>query len=187
MTLDRAFEKRLAGLVNSRAQGVLQGGLKGIERESLRVTPAGQIARTSHPRALGSALANEHITTDYSEALIELVTPPFPHTWELLQYLCDLHRFVYTHLPDHEMLWATSMPCAITGDASVPIAQFGKSNVGRMKTVYRNGLGHRYGRVMQAIAGVHFNYSFPEQFWDVFADVVKTSSPGQDFRSDSYF
>jgi glutamate--cysteine ligase len=112
---------------------------------------------------LGSALANEHITTDYSEALIELVTPPFAQTWELLQYLCDLHRFVYMNLPDDELLWATSMPCAIKGEESIPIAQFGRSNVGRMKTVYRNGLGHRYGRVMQAIAGVHFNYSFPSR------------------------
>jgi glutamate--cysteine ligase len=186
MRLDRAFERRLAGLVNSGARGALQGGLKGIERESLRVTPQGQIAQTPHPEALGSALTNEHITPDYSEALIELVTPPFPHTWELLQYLCDLHRFVYTNLQD-ELLWATSMPCAIKGDESIPIAQFGKSHVGRMKTVYRHGLGHRYGRVMQAIAGVHFNYSFPEQFWDVLADVVKSSDTGQQFRSDSYF
>src|SRR5512136_1276220 len=130
MPLDRVFDKRLAGLVNSRVPGVLQGGLKGVERESLRVTPKGLIARTAHPAALGSALTNEHITTDYSEALIELVTPPFAHTWELVQYLADLHRFVYTNLPDDELLWATSMPCAIKGDASIPIAQFGSSNVG---------------------------------------------------------
>ncbi len=173
MLSDRAFEKRLAGVINSRARGALQGGLKGVERESLRVTPAGQISSAPHPRALGSALTNEHVTTDYSEALIELVTPPFAQTWELVQYLADLHRFVYTNLPDDELLWATSMPCAIKGDASIPIAQFGSSNVGRMKTVYRNGLGHRYGRVMQAIAGVHFNYSFPEQFWPVLADVLQ--------------
>ena len=108
MPVDRPFEKRLAGLVNSRATGVLQGGLKGVERESLRVTPEGQISATPHPRSLGSALTNEHITTDYSEALIELVTPPFQHTWELVHSLCDLHRFVYSNLPDEELLWATS-------------------------------------------------------------------------------
>jgi glutamate--cysteine ligase len=187
MALDRAFEKRLAGVINSRARGALQGGLKGVERESLRVTPTGQISKAPHPQALGSALANEHITTDYSEALIELVTPPFAHTWELVQYLADLHRFVYTNLPDGELLWATSMPCAIKGDDSIPIAQFGSSNVGRMKTVYRNGLGHRYGRVMQAIAGVHFNYSFPEQFWPVLADVLQPKESGQAFRSTAYF
>jgi glutamate--cysteine ligase len=162
MPLDRAFERRLAGLINARAPGVLQGGLKGVERESLRVTPAGRIATTPHPRALGSALANEHITTDYSEALIELVTPTVPHTWELLQYLVRPAP-VRLPQPGDELLWATSMPCAIDGDASIPIAQYGTSNVGRMKTVYREGLGHRYGRVMQAISGVHFNYSFPDQ------------------------
>jgi glutamate--cysteine ligase len=187
MPIDRAFEKRLAGLVNSRARGALQGGLKGVERESLRVTPAGRISTAPHPRALGSALANEHITTDYSEALVELVTPPFTQTWELMQYLVDLHRFVYNNLPDGELLWATSMPCAIQGDDSIPIAQYGSSNVGRMKTVYRHGLGHRYGRVMQAISGVHFNYSFPEQFWPVLADLLQARDAGQGFRSEAYF
>ena len=98
---------------------MLQGGLKGVEKESLRVTPEGTLAQTPHPRALGSALTHEHITTDYSEALIELVTPAFRESWELLQYLCDLHQFVYRHLGD-ELLWATSMPCIIDGDASIP-------------------------------------------------------------------
>jgi glutamate--cysteine ligase len=187
MPLDRTFERRLAGLINARAPGVLQGGLKGVERESLRVTPTGHISAAPHPSALGSALTNAHITTDYSEALIELVTPPFPHTWQLIQYLVDLHQFVYLNLPDEELLWATSMPCAIRGDDSIPIAQFGSSNVGRMKTVYRNGLGHRYGRVMQAISGLHFNYSFPEHFWPVLAETFRSSDAGQAFRSDVYF
>jgi len=84
MAVDRIFEKRLASLINGRSASALRGGLKGVEKESLRVTPVGHIATTPHPRALGSALTNEHITTDYSEALIELVTPPFPHTWELV-------------------------------------------------------------------------------------------------------
>jgi glutamate--cysteine ligase len=187
MPLDRTYERRLAGLINARAPRVLQGGLKGVERESLRVTPRGLISKAPHPRALGSALTNEHITTDYSEALIELVTPPFGQTWELMQYLVDLHQFVYLNLPDDELLWATSMPCAIQGDESIPIAQFGSSNVGQMKTVYRRGLGHRYGRVMQAIAGVHFNYSFPDAFWPVLAEVLQAKDAGQDFRSASYF
>jgi len=135
---------------------------------------------------LGSALTNDHITTDYSEALIELVTPTFTTNWELLQYLCDLHQFVYRHLGD-ELLWATSMPCVIDGDASIPIAQFGPSNVGRMKTIYREGLGIRYGRVMQAISGVHFNYSFPERLWPVWAAIRESRTSGQSFISESYF
>ncbi|HEU4778930.1 MAG TPA: hypothetical protein VFS58_03530, partial [Steroidobacteraceae bacterium] len=132
--IDRKFEQTLAALINSGEPEIIQGGRKGIERESLRVTPDGQIAQTPHPRALGSALTNENITTDYSEALIELVSPTFGTSWELLQYLLDLHQFVYQHLGD-ELLWATSMPSFIEGDASIPIARYGKSNVGRMKTV----------------------------------------------------
>ena len=185
-SVDRAFERRLAGLLNGGQKDVLQGGRKGVERESLRVTPAGRISQRPHPRALGSPLTSEHITTDYSEALIELVTPAFTHTWELLQYLCDIHQFVYRHLED-ELLWATSMPCVIDSDDSIPIAQYGRSNIGRMKTVYREGLGWRYGRMMQAISGVHFNYSFPEQFWSVLADVLESRGQAREFISESYF
>ena len=184
--IDRVFERRLASLINAGDSTLLQGGRRGVEKESLRVTPEGRIATTAHPAALGSALTNDHITTDYSEALIELVTPTFRTNWELLQYLCDLHQFVYRHLGD-ELLWATSMPCVVDGDASIPIAQFGPSNVGRMKTIYREGLGLRYGRVMQAISGVHFNYSFPERLWEAWASIRESRDAGQDFVSASYF
>jgi glutamate--cysteine ligase len=115
-----------------------------------------------------------------------LVTPPFLESWELIQYLCDIHQFVYRHLGD-EMLWATSMPSAVKGDASIPLAQFGKSNVGRMKTIYRHGLGVRYGRIMQAISGVHFNYSFSDALWDVLSHVNQSKDAGQDFISEQYF
>ena len=103
-TVDRVFERRLSALINSGEPQILQGGRKGVEKESLRVTPKGDLARTAHPRALGSALTNEHITTDFSEALIELVTPAFTQSWELLQYLLDLHQFVYRHLEDELLL-----------------------------------------------------------------------------------
>jgi glutamate--cysteine ligase len=184
--IDRAFERRLAALINSGAPQLLQGGRKGVEKESLRVLPDGALALTPHPRALGSALTNEHITTDYSEALIELVTPAFTHSWELLQYLLDLHQFVYRHLGE-ELLWATSMPCAIEHDEDIPIAQYGSSHIGRMKTIYRNGLGLRYGRMMQAISGVHFNYSFPLPFWEAYAELRASRAHDSSFISASYF
>jgi glutamate--cysteine ligase len=184
--VDRVFERRLSALINGGGARALPGGRKGVEKESLRVTPAGRIAQTPHPRALGAALTSEHITTDYSEALIELVTPTFTTSWELLQYLCDLHQFVYRHLGD-ELLWATSMPCALEGDASIPIAQYGPSHIGRLKTIYREGLGLRYGRVMQAISGVHFNYSFAEHYWEAHAAVRESRDAGQAFISASYF
>jgi glutamate--cysteine ligase len=184
--VDKKFESRVAGLVNSGERGVLRGGRKGVEKESLRVSPDGRIAQTRHPDALGAPLTNDHITTDYSESLIELVTPPFGETWELLQYLCDIHQFVYRHL-DEELLWSTSMPCAFSGDADIPLAQFGTSNVGRMKTIYRHGLGVRYGRIMQAISGVHFNYSFSPRLWDAFEAIEKSKSARQDFVSEQYY
>ena len=184
--VDRTFEKRLSGLVNSGQPRLIQGGRKGVEKESLRVTADGGIAQTPHPIALGSALTNSDITTDYSEALIELVTPTFGTSWELLQYLLDLHQFVYRHL-EGEWLWATSMPCNVESDADIPIAQYGKSNVARMKTVYREGLGLRYGRMMQAISGVHFNYSFPDGFWEAYAALNGSHETGQPFVSASYF
>jgi glutamate--cysteine ligase len=184
--IDRVFERRLAALINSGEPQILQGGRRGVEKESLRVQPGGRLAHTAHPPLLGSALTNEHITTDYSEALIELVTPAFTHSWELLQYLLDLHQFVYRHLGD-ELLWATSMPCAIEGDADIPLAQYGSSHVGRMKTIYRNGLGLRYGRMMQAISGVHFNYSFPLRFWEAYAAARASRTHDADFISACYF
>jgi glutamate--cysteine ligase len=184
--VDQNFERRIAGLINSGERAVLRGGRKGVEKESLRVSPDGHIAQTRHPESLGAPLTNEHITTDFSESLIELVTPPFGETWELLQYLCDIHQFVYRLLQD-ELLWTTSMPCAIKGDASIPLAQFGASNVGRMKTVYRHGLGLRYGRIMQAISGVHFNYSFSSKLWSVLQEVNQSKQQHQDFVSEQYF
>jgi glutamate--cysteine ligase len=184
--IDRVFERRLSSLVNGGEPHILQGGRKGVEKESLRVRPDGTLAQTPHPALLGSALTNEHITTDYSEALIELVTPAFTQSWELLQYLLDLHQFVYRHLGD-ELLWATSMPCAIERDADIPLAQYGHSHVGRMKTIYRNGLGLRYGRMMQAISGVHFNYSFPLPFWEAWAAARGAAAHGTAFVSACYF
>jgi glutamate--cysteine ligase len=184
--IDRAFERRLSTLVNAREPHVLQHGLKGVEKESLRVTPDGRIEQSPHPAVLGSALTHEHITTDYSEALIELVTPAFTQSWELLQYLCDLHQFVYRHIGE-QLLWATSMPCIVEGDESIPIAHYGRSNIGHMKEVYRRGLGYRYGRLMQAISGVHYNYSFPQGFWPVLGEALQSRTVDRDFISAQYF
>jgi glutamate--cysteine ligase len=136
----------------------------GLEKESLRVTVEGHLATTPHPRGLGSALTHPYITTDFSEALLEFVTPPFADSDETLRFLEQLHQFTYLHLDD-EVLWSASMPCMVKGDDGVPIAEYGSSNVGRMKRTYRVGLSHRYGRVMQTIAGIHFNYSLPLAVW----------------------
>ena len=147
---------------------VLRAGLKGVEKESLRADSAGAIASTPHPPALGSALTHPWLTTDYSEALLEFVTPPFRDRAEVARNLGDSHRFVVRNIGD-ELLWASSMPCEIRSDDAIPIARYGSSNSGRLRHLYRVGLGHRYGRMMQVIAGVHFNYSLAPGFWPVLA------------------
>lgn len=177
---------RLAQLHANDLENLLCGGLKGIEKESLRIARNGIIAHTPHPYALGSALTHPHITTDYSEALIELITPPFADIQDTLAYLQSVHQFVYAHL-DQEILLGTSMPCGISGDASIPIAEYGTSNVGRMKHIYRHGLWHRYGRTMQAIAGIHFNYSVPEALWPVLHHQENSPLSLADFIATAYF
>ena len=185
-SLNSTAEQRLHRLTALKPDGFLSAGRIGLEKEALRVTPDGAIAETPHPRGLGSALTHAHITTDFSEALIELITPPFPDVRQTLDFLERLHAFAYAHL-DRELLWATSMPCSLRGDESIPIAEYGSSNVGMMKHVYRRGLSHRYGRVMQAISGVHFNYSLPDAFWAPFQEMEADPRPRVEFISDAYF
>ncbi len=181
-----SVEKRVARFAAAHLAPLLKGSMVGLEKESLRVNNEGKIAQTPHPERLGSALTHPYITTDYSEALLEFITPPFHEMGEALGFLRDLQQFVYNRL-DNELLWATSMPCVVAGDSSIPIAYYGESNVGKMKSVYRYGLGHRYGRAMQVIAGVHFNYSYSDAFWQGLQQLEGDDRPLQDFISERYF
>ena len=185
MNQQQVLDQRLAWLADGSNAKLIRGGLKGIEREALRVAADGSLSQSSHPEGLGSALTNRFITTDYSEALMEFVTPAYPSTWEVQQFLCDVHQFVHAHI-DPELLWGASMPCGLVDDAQIPIARYGSSNVGLMKTIYRRGLGYRYGRMMQTIAGVHFNYSLPEIFWPAFRQRERSQLSLQDFQSEQY-
>lgn len=179
--MNSLLEQRLRDIETSGAAHELKNIRRGIEKESLRVSPDGVLADTPHPTALGSALSNDWITTDYSEALLEFITPVHKDIDETLEFLTDLHLFTYRNIGE-EILWTNSMPCIVHGDASIPIAEFGTSNVGMMKHVYRRGLGHRYGRLMQTIAGIHYNFSLPERFFSQWLGV-----DDQDTRSHWYF
>ena len=141
----------------------LAGIRRGIEKEGLRVLPTGDLALTPHPLALGSALTHPHITTDYSESQIELVTSAHLGVQQCLDELTEVHQFALRTLraQGDEMLWVSSMPCRLPTDETIPLARYGSSNVGRAKSVYRMGLGHRYGRRMQTICGIHYNWSMP--------------------------
>ncbi len=184
------FEKRLAYISNQHISKSLRQIRRGIEKESLRVSPNGRISQTEHPYGLGSALSNSYITTDYSEALLEFITPAYADPKKPLKVLENIHKFTYQHLEHDELLWVASMPCAMNDESSIPIAKYGSSNSGQMKEIYRLGLGHRYGRFMQTIAGVHYNFSFPAEFWQHLADFEgfkpTDERPMQNFISDEY-
>ncbi len=141
----------------------LRGMLRGVEKESLRARSEGGLALTPHPAALGSALAHPNITTDFSESQLEFVTGVHASAQECLDELTQIHQFSYRVLREQgdEMLWVSSMPCGLPTDETIPLGRYGSSNVGRAKSVYRMGLGHRYGRRMQTISGIHYNWSMP--------------------------
>ena len=138
----------------------LLGIRRGIEKESLRTLPSGALAMTPHPRALGSALTHPNITTDFSESQVELITAVHKDVDGCLAELQDVQHATFGALGD-ELLWVSSMPCGLPADDEIPLGQYGSSNVGQSKTVYRRGLGHRYGRRMQTISGIHYNWSLP--------------------------
>lgn len=158
------YEQNLDFLAGETGQALLTRLQRGIEKEGLRVDEDGNFAMTPHPASLGSALTNPWLTTDFSEALLEFITPVFNSIDETLAYLKDTHALFYKKVND-ENIWAGSMPCYLPEDDQIPVAQYGTSNIARMKTIYRTGLVHRYGSAMQTIAGVHYNFSMPDEYW----------------------
>lgn len=164
------FSTRLAALSQPQFQASLPNIKHGVEREALRVNPSGGLATTKHPENLGANLTHDLITTDFSESLMEFITPPEKEPRTTLAQLADIHKFVYENIGE-ERLWPMSMPCFVNKDTSIPIAQYGSSNVAKMKEVYRKGLHNRYGSMMQVIAGVHFNFSFSDEFWQAWCDL----------------
>ena len=158
-------------------------GIIGIEKESLRINNK-TISQKYHPKELGSALCNKYITTDFSESLIEIITPPLDKKTDVLPFIEDIHHFVNNHIGD-ETLWPFSMPPYILPDEKIPIAKYGISNQSLFKTIYRKGLSHRYGRVMQTIAGVHFNYSYQNNIWKLLG--FTENKIHKDMKSKFYF
>jgi glutamate--cysteine ligase len=179
------YARRLALLNEPANLPLLRQCLHGIERECLRVDRSGQLALTPHPQALGSALANSQITTDYSESLLEFITPAEADPAETLADLECIHRFAYSKLGD-EYLWSPSMPCPLPAEEDIPIARYGSSNIGRLKYVYRKGLALRYGKTMQCIAGIHYNFSLPAALWPLLKNAEDDPRDPVDYQSARY-
>ncbi|MBX8487326.1 glutamate--cysteine ligase [Pseudomonas cichorii] len=179
------LNRRLALLGERNNLSLLEQCLHGIERECLRVTDQARLAQTPHPRSLGAALTNGLITTDYSESLLEFITPALTDPAQTLDSLDRIHRFAYSKLND-EYLWSPSMPCPLPAEEDIPIAYYGTSNIGKLKYVYRKGLALRYGKTMQCIAGIHYNFSLPEDVWALLKQTEDFDGDARDYQSHSY-
>jgi len=183
--LSELLNRRLSMLGEPANLSLLERCLHGIERECLRVTADGRLAQTPHPEALGSALTNEQITTDYSESLLEFITPALADPAQTLRSLEQIHRFAYSKLGS-EFIWSPSMPCPLPAEEEIPIAYYGTSNIGQLKYVYRQGLALRYGRTMQCIAGIHYNFSLPEALWPLLKEAEGFIGSDRDYQSAAY-
>ncbi len=184
--LQSVLESTLDKLKAAGKEPLLTEVMHGIEKEALRVNSKGKLSQTNHPSGLGSALTNGVITTDYAEALLEFITPVYKNSIDAINYLTDLHRYSYRHLKE-EVIWNASMPCYLNGADDIRIAEYGSSNSGKMKHVYRIGLASRYGKMMQSIAGIHYNFSLSDDLWLALQQMESDQRSLQDYRSDGYF
>jgi len=158
----------------------------GLERECLRIAKDGSLSKTPHPSALGSALTNPYITTDFSEAQLELVTPPFHREEDASIFLKAAHCFINEN-DQSELIWPFSMPCRLPKESDIPLGQYGDSTSGKKKTLYRLGLSERYGRKMQTVSGTHYNFSFSEDLWQfLYKKFAQKGQSIQDFINESY-
>lgn len=180
-----SFNTSIEQLSDSEGRAALQGMQRGIEREALRISESGHLATDAHPRELGSALTHSRITTDYSESLLEFITPVFSDIDDLLEDLTYTHAFTVQNL-NQQGLWPVSMPCYVGDVSEIPIAEYGSSNSGQMKRLYRKGLTYRYGAQMQIISGVHFNFSVSQPLWDKLYLLSDQQGSKTDFISESY-
>ncbi len=163
----------------------LKGSKHAIEKECLRVDAKGNLAQTPHPFDLGSALTHPNISTDFSEAQLELITPTFTSEAGAINYLHRLHQFIAQKL-DNELLWPMSVPCLLPRENQIRLANYGSSNRGMEKYIYRKGLSHRYGSKMQTLSGIHYNFSFSDSFWQRIHEAFGQNEELQHFISASY-
>ncbi len=178
--------EQVSNVFSSVKSSILIDGKWGIERESLRVTPQGKLALTEHPASFGNKLENTEITTDFSESQLELITPPFTSVEETYEYLLNLQLKVEKELGE-ELLWPLSMPPILPAEEEIPIAKFENSITGRENEIYRLGLATRYGKKMQMISGIHFNFSFGSELLDILYKRFGNKISKREFIDKAYF
>lgn len=180
-----SFKQIIQSCIDNRGYYYLKSSGHGLEKESLRITPQGKLSQQAHPSNLGSALTHPHISTDFSEAQLELITPYFPLEEKAISFLENLHLFIYPHL-NEEMLWPFSTPCFLPNEKNIPLAYYGNSRDGIKKNIYRQGLSFRYGKSIQMLSGIHYNFSFSKDFLHFLHEQFNTNLSKQAFISQAY-
>ncbi|MFI3086092.1 bifunctional glutamate--cysteine ligase GshA/glutathione synthetase GshB [Streptococcus sp. 2022WUSS037] len=125
----------------------------GVERESLRMNNNNRVAQTPHPEKLGSRNFHPYIQTDYSEPQLELITPVAHSTKEARRFLGAITDVAVRSMEKTEYLWPLSMPPVISED-EIQIAQLESD----YEYQYRVGLAKRYGKLLQSMSGIHYNF-----------------------------
>lgn len=156
----------------------------GLERETLRISKTGKLSQKPHPISLGSPLTHPYFSTDFGESQLEWNTPPLASFSKAKKFLHDLMSYT-KHVNSTELFWPYSMPCELTDN--ITIARYGSSYEAQKKELYRKGLCYRYGKKLQMISSLHFNFSFSHRFWDLFYDLSGSKKNKQDFINDNYF
>ncbi len=159
-------------------------GLFGIEWEALRVKRDGKLSLTPHPEVFGDKLKNPVVTTDFSESQIEIITPTFNTIDEAFNTFSILSDIVNFSLPDDEYLWFQSIPGILPYNDQIPIAQYTGDGVASQK--YRENLANKYGVKKQMISGVHFNFSFTEDFIEKLYQILESDLTFKQFKDEIY-
>ena len=178
--MSESFDETLDLLKDLNLEDFSKHSFRGIEKESLRVSNK-TISTTDHPASLGSTLTNQFITTDFSEALLELITNKKNTINSSLKQLEEILNFVYLNCED--TIWPSSVPCTISDEQDIRIAEYGSNNSGRLKNLYRKGLSERYGSMMQCVSGIHYNFSLDDDF---FSKLKPENLSLQEFKNESY-
>ncbi|MGX7025615.1 bifunctional glutamate--cysteine ligase GshA/glutathione synthetase GshB [Vagococcus hydrophili] len=155
----------------------------GLEKESQRVTPLGDLAKTEHPKKVGSRDFHPYIQTDFSETQIELITPVFESNEETLRFLGALHDVTLRSLDDKERLWPLSMPPVLPKcHREIVIAKL--SDQGDVN--YRRYLAKVYGKRKQMVSGIHYNFEFSDEMIQQLYEESQTKQTFEGFRTELY-
>ncbi|WP_415331803.1 bifunctional glutamate--cysteine ligase GshA/glutathione synthetase GshB [Clostridium perfringens] len=155
----------------------------GLEKENVRVTERGNLALTPHPKAFGDRENNPYIKTDFSESQLEMVTPVCNTLEEVYSFICNLNKVVSLEIMKNgEFLWPQSNPPILPREEEIPIAKL--SN--REDELYRENLSYKYGKKKQVISGIHYNFSFKEEFIKLLYKELKVKKDFREFKDDIY-